>query len=160
MTFRARATRAALGSALASAGLAAYCASLKPLHLARAPVAAVMGGIAFGAGVLIIVLAMRSTTPPVATRAYALDDPEQDGPAWHPEPERSPYLDYAGHPIREGDTIRHPDGETGTVLFWRERSDPFEQWRVDYNDGHPSRLFLQVGEKGLAVVVPDAGVSA
>lgn len=66
---------------------------------------------------------------------------------------KAPWIDYAGHPIREGDTIRHPSGEEGEVVFMPEEGRPEDQWRVAYGDGLLSRLCLQVGDKGQAVVV-------
>lgn len=62
-----------------------------------------------------------------------------------------PWPDYAGNPIHEGDTIIHPSGEFGTVLYWAEHPDVGDQWRVDYGDG-VDRLCLQIGERGRAVV--------
>lgn len=64
----------------------------------------------------------------------------------------APWPDYSGKTIREGDTIRHPDGETGTVVFIASEDDPHDQWRVDYGGPGLSRLSLQVGDKGQAVV--------
>lgn len=65
----------------------------------------------------------------------------------------APWTDYAGNPIREGDTIKHPVGEfTGRVFFLEDFDSPSDQWRVDYGDGVPYRLALQIGDKGQAVV--------
>lgn len=62
---------------------------------------------------------------------------------------RVPFNDFVGNPIHEGDTIVHPNGDTGVVVFDPE----FHcQWCVDYGDGFSSPLFLQVNEKGRAVV--------
>lgn len=73
----------------------------------------------------------------------------------------APWPDYAGNPIREGDTIRHPaDGMTGVVFALMSEADDHERWRVLYGDfepGRASRLCLQIGWKGQAVVVPDEG---
>jgi hypothetical protein len=67
----------------------------------------------------------------------------------------APWPDYAGSPIHAGDTLRHPTGETGTVVFLSGETDPGDQWRVDYGPGSGglSRLCLQIGSKGQAVVV-------
>ena len=62
----------------------------------------------------------------------------------------APWLDYNHKPIHELDTIRHPNGETGTVLYMADRKEP---WRVRYDDNLPRRLVLRVGVKGQAVVV-------
>lgn len=66
---------------------------------------------------------------------------------------RAPWSDYLGSQIQEGDDIAHPSGETGAVIFLANEADPADQWRVDYGDGVLSRLCLQIGGKGQAVVV-------
>lgn len=68
-------------------------------------------------------------------------------------PRLCPWPDFAENPIREGDIIRHPTGETGRVVFLAGWNNPTDQWRVDYGDGLLSRLCLQIGDKGMAVVV-------
>ncbi len=69
----------------------------------------------------------------------------------------APWKDFAGNDIREGDRICHPDGTSGTVAFFDFENEPGDQWRVAYPSGDGgftfSRLLLQVGEKGQAVVV-------
>jgi hypothetical protein len=66
----------------------------------------------------------------------------------------APWSDFTGNPIHEGDIIEHPSGERGKVVFRRNETDPADQWRVDYGyPGHASRLCLQVGDKGQAVVI-------
>lgn len=72
----------------------------------------------------------------------------------------APWKDFAGSDIHEGDVIAHPhSGERGTVAFLPEHSGA-DQWRVDYHDGGPvSRLCLQIGDKGQAVVVERASFS-
>lgn len=73
-----------------------------------------------------------------------------------------PWLDYAGNEIHEGDRIQHPDGNCGTVTFFEFEESPEDQWRVVYDDGNRqpgwtasiSRLCLQIGDKGQAVVMP------
>lgn len=67
----------------------------------------------------------------------------------------APWPDFAGNPIKAGDTIRHPSGEQGTVLYWPHEQDPGSQWRVDYGGPNGvSRLSLQIGDKGQAIVIP------
>lgn len=70
---------------------------------------------------------------------------------------KAPWPDYAGNPIREGDTIRHPeDGMTGVVFVLESEGNATDRWRVLYEDFEPkraSRLCLQIGDKGQAVVV-------
>jgi hypothetical protein len=65
---------------------------------------------------------------------------------------KAPWQDFAGDDIHEGGIIKHPSGEHGKVVFLPHESDPGDQWRVDYNDGYLSRLCLQIGDKGQAVV--------
>ena len=64
----------------------------------------------------------------------------------------APWPDYAGKPIREGDTITHPSGQSGVVVFLGDETDPRDQWRVDYGSHGLSRLCLQIGDKGMAAV--------
>jgi len=66
--------------------------------------------------------------------------------------EQAPWDDFAENPIYEGDTIRHPDGDTGVVVKI-EATSLSDAWRVHYGDSYLSRLGLQIGEKGQAVVV-------
>lgn len=76
-------------------------------------------------------------------------------PAWHEPPQRmvAPWRDMHGRTIREGDTIRHPDGQEGRVIYRPEREDDADRWLVDYGDGTESRLVLQINDRGQAVVV-------
>jgi hypothetical protein len=70
------------------------------------------------------------------------------------EKKMAPWLDFAGAPIHEGDTIQHPSGEHGQVVFLPSYHEVADQWRVRYEgDSTLSRLCLQVGTKGMAVVV-------
>jgi hypothetical protein len=65
----------------------------------------------------------------------------------------SPFRDYAGQIIYEGDEIIHPSGECGIVVFIPALDDPNDAWKVSYSDSYiESRLCLQVGDKGCAVV--------
>jgi hypothetical protein len=68
---------------------------------------------------------------------------------------KAPWTDFAGHDIHEGDTIEHPSGERGRVVFLAQENDPSDQWRVDYGEAGLSRLCLQIGDKGKAVVTPN-----
>ncbi len=66
----------------------------------------------------------------------------------------APWPDFAGNAIHEGDLIRHPEGEEGLVVYLDGQAEATDQWRVDYQMGGPlSRLCLQIGDKGQAVVV-------
>lgn len=64
----------------------------------------------------------------------------------------APWQDYEGKFIQAGDTIRHPDGDEGVVVL-TDDIDAGDRWRVDYGNGPLSRLCLQIGPKGQAVVV-------
>jgi len=63
----------------------------------------------------------------------------------------APWPDFAGNTICEGDVILHPSGERGLVVLL-DTGEPSDRWRVDYGSGDLSRLCLQIGEKGQAVV--------
>ncbi|HBM8159188.1 TPA: hypothetical protein L0W42_001693 [Acinetobacter baumannii] len=65
----------------------------------------------------------------------------------------APWLDYSGNPIFENDLIEHPSGEIGLVIFLQSECEPYNQWRVKYNDNVLLRLCLQIGDKGQAIVV-------
>ena len=65
---------------------------------------------------------------------------------------KAPYLDYNGCEIFEGDVIVHPSGETGVVVYLHGHQDASDSWFVDYGETSISRLCLQVGPKGMAVV--------
>lgn len=67
----------------------------------------------------------------------------------------APWTDLRGCAIHEGDTIRHPSGEQGTVVFLPDEAEPGDAWRVDCGTGQLSRLCLQIGDKGQAVVATD-----
>lgn len=66
---------------------------------------------------------------------------------------RSPFNDYYGDTLFEGDFICHPNGEVGRIVFDSSRADIHSQWRVDYYyHGEPTlALFLQVDERGRAI---------
>lgn len=63
---------------------------------------------------------------------------------------KAPWPDFTGRPLYEGDSIIHPSGEAGTILFLSEYTDPADQWRVDYGNMPYSRLCVQIGNKGMA----------
>jgi hypothetical protein len=66
---------------------------------------------------------------------------------------KAPWSDFKGQDIHEGDMIEHPSGERGTVVFLASEKEPSDRWRVDYGGSVHSRLCLQIGDKGQAVVV-------
>lgn len=65
---------------------------------------------------------------------------------------KAPITDFDGNDIYEGDTIVHPSGQHGVVVFHRDREESSDAWCVDYGVGFESRLCLQVGAKGQGVV--------
>ncbi len=67
---------------------------------------------------------------------------------------QAPWNDYAGNPIYESSTIKHPSGQSGVVIFVDDDDiSESDKWLVDYDDGESlSRLCLQVGDKGMAEV--------
>lgn len=74
----------------------------------------------------------------------------------------APLRDYEGKAIYDGDRIVHPSGETGVVAHCKDAKSSTtgkitcgDTWRVLYDDGSVSRLQLQVGKKGRAVVDGD-----
>jgi len=67
---------------------------------------------------------------------------------------KAPWPDFKGNDIFSGSRIRHPaNGQTGEVVFYPNPAEPFEQWRVHYDNGEVSYLNLQIGYKGQGVVV-------
>lgn len=67
---------------------------------------------------------------------------------------KAPWPDFTGAAIFEGDTIIHPNGQSGIVTFLPTEKSPTDQWRVSYlSDNSLSRLCFQVGDKGRAVVI-------
>lgn len=68
----------------------------------------------------------------------------------------SPWPDFAGNPIRHGARMWHPiSGQTFTAVRLSGYSDPGDAWRAIYDDEPQSvsRLVLQIGDKGQAVIV-------
>lgn len=66
----------------------------------------------------------------------------------------SPWKDYAGNEIHEGDRIRHHSGEEGVVVFVPFGGKHGEKWFVDYENRESySILSLQIGWKGKARVM-------
>ena len=65
----------------------------------------------------------------------------------------SHWPDFIIFEIHEGDTIIHPSGEYGVVVKVENQPSVSDEWRVDYGLGHLSRLCLQLGDRGQAVVV-------
>ena len=56
------------------------------------------------------------------------------------------HKDYEGNTIHAGSVLAHPDGNTFTV------SHQDGEWCANYEDGSRSRLVLQVGDRGRAVL--------
>lgn len=63
----------------------------------------------------------------------------------------APWPDYAGNTIHEGDSLVHPNGDCGKVVFLQFVDSAEDAWQVDYGDG-VDRLCLQIGDRGQAVV--------
>lgn len=64
----------------------------------------------------------------------------------------APWTDFAGNPIKHGDRIRHPEGLEGVVVRLPGYADAHDAWCVAYQDRTVSRLSLQIGHRGQAVV--------
>lgn len=73
---------------------------------------------------------------------------------------KAPWPDFNDQDIYESDTIRHPSGETGKVVFLATEKEASDQWRVEYDADGLSRLCLQIGDKGRAVVVHNGHAQA
>jgi hypothetical protein len=70
------------------------------------------------------------------------------------ERRKAPWKDFAGNDIYEGDKIIHPSGEYGIVVFKEDPTEEADRWLVNYGGSFfRSRLCLQIGDKGKAVVV-------
>lgn len=66
---------------------------------------------------------------------------------------KAPWTDFNGDDLYAGDTIRHPSGEYGTIVYLADEQESVDQWRVNYGDPVLSRLCLQIGDNGQAVKV-------
>jgi hypothetical protein len=72
---------------------------------------------------------------------------------------QAPWTDFKCNDIHEGDRIIHPDGETGIVIFTKLKNsvNDYPEWHVKYDStGEYSRLVLQIGKKGIAVVMDES----
>lgn len=67
----------------------------------------------------------------------------------------APWLDFNNQPIHHGARLVHPDGNTFVAVRLAGHKDESDAWRgvYDYDPAHVSRLCLQVGDKGRAVLV-------
>lgn len=94
----------------------------------------------------------RDLPPSIKRTARALVD-KYAAPA--PTRRLAPSPDFAGNPIHEGDTLRHPNGPTFVARYsLLHQGLPDSAWWADYGPGHAAgRLSLQVGDKGRAVLV-------
>lgn len=66
-----------------------------------------------------------------------------------PEPLACPFGSYAGEPIKDGDVMAHPDGDTFIVCYDPRYSNP---WRAVYSDGDSRALDSQIGWKGMVIL--------
>jgi hypothetical protein len=95
-------------------------------------------------------------TPTVLSSQSGLEGTPEKGSSVGTTMNVCPWPDFAGNQIVEGDIIQHPTGETAVVVFMRGVDDPGDQWLADYGGGDMSRLGLQIGKKGMAVVISKA----
>ena len=74
---------------------------------------------------------------------------------------KAPWPDFKGSAIYEGDTLAHPDGERGivTVVSADAGKGINYEWKAVYEDGCALWLGNQIGDKGMAVVVPNAALT-
>ena len=72
------------------------------------------------------------------------------------EPALAPWPDFAGQPIKHGARLRHPaDGTEFVAVRLKGFADEGDAWRCiyDHDPQSVSRLCLQIGDKGQAVVI-------
>lgn len=67
---------------------------------------------------------------------------------------KAPWKCYNGNDIYEGDTILHPSGESGVVVYYEGRTYLNDSWYVRYGEEEysESRLCLQIRESGMGIV--------
>ena len=66
----------------------------------------------------------------------------------------APWPDFLNQTIHHGDLLTHPDGtEFVAIRLPGSRHPPGDAWRAVYDEGPISRLVLQIGDKGRAVLV-------
>jgi hypothetical protein len=70
-----------------------------------------------------------------------------------PPPPESPWVDFYGQPIRHGDRLTHPSGQEFVAVRLEGYPEPSGAWRAVYDNASVSRLCLQIGDKGRAVLV-------
>jgi len=64
----------------------------------------------------------------------------------------APWASSTGNNIYEGDTIIHPSGKEGVVVYTPGEFLEANSWKVRYKDGTLSILRLQVGDAGMGIV--------
>lgn len=69
---------------------------------------------------------------------------------------KSPFKDFTGSDLFEGDKIKHPSGCVGIIVYDESKKKLGTEWRVKYLDTQES-LWLgnQVGGRGMAVKLSD-----
>lgn len=66
----------------------------------------------------------------------------------------APWPDFLNQTIHHGDLLTHPDGtEFVAIRLPGSHHPPGDAWRAVYDEGPISRLVLQIGDKGRAVLV-------
>lgn len=66
----------------------------------------------------------------------------------------APWADFANQPIRAGARMVHPNGQQFTVVrLGGPQEYEEDRWRAVYDDATVSRLGLQIGDKGQAVLL-------
>lgn len=66
----------------------------------------------------------------------------------------APWPDFQGRPIKHGARLAHPTGQRFTAVFLENHTNATDAWRAVYEDASVSRLCLQIGDKGRAVLSP------
>jgi hypothetical protein len=78
--------------------------------------------------------------------------PAAPSPA-HEGSEVAPWPDFLGQSIQHGARLLHPqDGNEFVAVRLHGHADESDAWRAVYDDGTVSRLCLQIGDKGQAVL--------
>lgn len=92
----------------------------------------------------------------LTSEQYATLELSKESSRMYPNHITAPWKDYEGNDIFKGDTVQHPNGDRGVVIYeLYDKDDEHRNWKVRYTDGEILSLFLQIGDRGRAVVVKD-----